>query len=280
MRKRIIKLSILFLSILVLTACSLFKHREPVHDFIITNSATVMNTLIDGSVDDIYNMFDMINDSEKADLLRFKNNLSNVKRVYVNAGGYEHSKGKNDGTPYEYIKILTGNIVTDNNIYSYAVDFTVYDEDELVVNKLWLISGRTEAIENRDWVNKYHFPGVVNYKGTHIVYADYYDSNTSVVNNYKLIWGQVLGWDANSAILEVSDFDKNDINTLPYNSIITKYGKPGAIYDTGSGYHMLFYKTSEEGKYTQLFLNDDDTVSKIQNTDEIAYGITKIERIR
>ena len=38
--------------------------------------------------------------------LRFKNNLSMVKRVYVNAGAYEHSKGIDDGTSYESISTL------------------------------------------------------------------------------------------------------------------------------------------------------------------------------
>ena len=279
MLKKVFSLVIILFLFLSLSACSFLKPKTSVKEFIIHNASTITNTLIDGSIDQIYNMFDTIDEDEKTDLLRFKNNLSMVKRVYVNAGAYEHSKGIDDGTSYESISTLQGIIVTDNNVYSYLVDFVVYDDTDLVIKKLWLISGRTEAVENKDWLNKYHFPGG-DYKNAHIVYADYYDSYTSSVKDYKLIWGKVVEWNDSYKTYSISDFDKNDINSLPYNDIITKYGKPNAIYDTVGGYHFLFYKTNVDNKYIQLSLNDNDTIRKIKETDEIGYGITGITKIR
>lgn len=277
--KKWINIFIVLFLIICLSGCGFWKNKHTSKEFIEKGCDDITNMLINGELEDFYELFDNISDDEKEDLIRFKNNLSDVKRIYVSENGYEYGDGMDDGVPYELVKNIQGFIITDNNIYSYLIDFTVYDEEEIVISRFWLISGRTEAIENKDWPHKYHFPSGLGNK-THIVYADYYDSDVSRVNNYKFVWGHIVEWNDNSRILELSDFDKSDLNKLSYNEIISKYGKFAGEYDTVYGYHCIFYKTNEEGKYTQIFFTEDDIAEEVAYTDEIGYDTIGIKRIR
>lgn len=280
MKKKFLSIVILLIILSGLSGCGCARHRKIGREFIEEHIGVITDALSQNNSNKICNLLDSVSNEERADIERFINSHSAIQRVYVDEGGFEHGRGKENGKSYENIRTLSGLIVTTDDVYMYYVDFTVYNKKDLVVNKLWIVSGTTEAIENKNYDSKYHFPAtkyITNYKDTHVIYADYYDSYTA---NHKLIWGEIIEWDDNSNTLESSSFDKNDLNTLPYNEVISKYGRPGGIYDTGTGYHILFYKTSEQGKYTALFLNDDDTVKEVKYTDEIGYGITGIKKVK
>ena len=264
--KRLYKYTIILLTgvllMLSLTGCSLFGDRDNSTKFIDRTIPVIADAFRSGDANEVCSLLE-----------NFFDDCGNISKIYLDYGGFAHEKGVHDGEKYESINTLNGYILADNGIYIFWVNYTQYNKKDIKIHNLWIISGKTEAIENQDWKNKYHFE-----KGTEFIYADYYDDYFS--GEYRLIWGEILQWNENSAVLEEDDFDKDDLKSISLDKIVSKYGQYGAEYDTVNGYHTIFYKTSEKGKYTQIFLDDDDIADEVQSTDEIGYGITGIKEIK
>ena len=275
--KRLYKYTIILLTgvllMLSLTGCSLFGDRDNSTKFIDRTIPVIADAFRSGDANEVCSLLENSTDYTRSELERFFDDCGNISKIYLDYGGFAHEKGVHDGEKYESINTLNGYILADNGIYIFWVNYTQYNKKDIKIHNLWIISGKTEAIENQDWKNKYHFE-----KGTEFIYADYYDDYFS--GEYRLIWGEILQWNENSAVLEEDDFDKDDLKSISLDAIVSKYGQYGAEYDTVNGYHTIFYKTSEKGKYTQIFLDDDDIADEVQSTDEIGYGITGIKEIK
>lgn len=254
--------------LVIATVCCGCGDKDDSTLFVEKTIPIITDTIKSKDADKLASMFDGLDDTSEIE--RFMSECGDIENIYIDYGGFSQSKGEKDGHKYENVRTLSGLIVTTDEPLKFIVDYTQYDKDEIRINHLWIITGRTEAVENTDWSKKYHFDDDEKF-----VYADYYDSDFN--GECRLIWGEIVEWDEDSYTLD--SFDSDDLNKLDIEGIKEKYGKFGGEYDTGNGYHILFYKSPEIGVYTAVFLNDDDVADDVQKTDSIGYGVTGIREV-
>ena len=265
------------LSLTLLSGCDLL--RQIIHDksgselFIDDTIPVITEAIRSKDVETIEELYKDPSDETVREIERFTESCDEIKEIYVDYGGYSHGSGRiEDGVVREDVGSLSGLIITDREPYKFVVFYSQYDKKDIYIDHLWIITGKTEAVENTNWMDKYHFD-----ENKEFVFADYYDDICP--GECRLIWGDIVLWDENSAVLDEKDFDDKDIGSLDKDGIEAKYGSFGGEYDTDGGYHILFYKSSKEDLYTMIFLDDEDIVYKAQETDSIGFGITGIKKM-
>lgn len=271
---RIILVGLLIMILGFTTGCGKKSKSSDAESFVQQNIGLLVEALESGDPEELRALLneDNLDEAAEADIERLINSFGSTEHVYASYNGYEYGKGERDGEDYEEVKNISGMIITGNGSYEFATDITVTEDEDVTFSRLWIITDKTEAVENTDWPAKYHFSNDTEFK-----YADYYDDSFS--GECRLIWGKFLEWNENSDTLEADEVG-DDAEGMTLESFTEKYGKYGAVYDTVYGYHNLYYKSSEEGRYTMVMLSEEDTVETVEYTDSIANGETGIKELQ
>ena len=272
--------AVIILMLALIMVCTMFSgckkkgKTASKEEFIQESVRAITAALESEDPDELYSLFAEENrtDDLYADVSRAVAARGPADHVYITYSGYDYGDGVEDGYDFQEVNNISGIIVSGGRAFTFYTDFTGIEDTGLIVDRLWVITDKTEATENADWGSKYHFD-----KSETFEFADYYDSGFT--GEWRQIWGKIIQWNEDSDTLEADDLG-DDATGMPLEEFTAKYGRPGGVYDTVYGYHILFYKTSEEGKYTKISLADDDKVEKVEYTDNIGYGKTGTEEMQ
>ena len=285
----VVRIVYLFVICMICTSCqkkiNYYDAEINKQEIIIASKELLMKLNDVNNSDDLVDMYleterELFASIPSDEVTKFISEKGFIKEIYVDPCSYE-MKCDDNGTT-RYYRDVNGIIITDTGIFYVILDFKILipkeegvGKGEKYLTKIWIISSETEAYENQNPMEKYHFDGYTGYEGDIFEYADYYDDITA--NNEIILMSKILFWNEDSKKIDAKDV-KNEVGNTREN-FINKYGDYGATYNVRFPY--MFYKTSQDDRYTVISMDNNEKIIDIYETGKFVndngVGMQRIE---
>jgi hypothetical protein len=208
---------------------------------------------IDGLID-IF--MDELDDESKDNIVRFMNNYSHSIKAFADCDSFARDSEKINGISYDKYTGIEAIIITEDN--AYKINFIFYYDkknDEYEVKKMMIATGKSEAYENLDYINK-------DYNGYKepFYYVDYHDDDFDALeeyDGYEVIYGEVVATRTEAREITLEEASKIVEENITSEELIERLGNPFAIFEAAWADNIYYAVPDVESEYI-LFKVDDD----------------------
>ena len=255
-----------------LSGCMRYINSNKMDEKMILESVKQLISVINsGNTNDFRELF--ISEKKEAvsneSLRNFFSAKPEIIKAYTETSGYECRYCRTERGRewiYHFVNCI---FVTNNDMYKVRLDFIILN-DQFFITKLHIITSETEAVENMNTYEKYHFD-----ESSVFQYADYY--NGQIHSDIVLCDGEMLIRNKNAA--EITSYNPDLFIGKSRSEIEARFGQCVAEWNLHDVIHALYYLCPNNDEYIRLKLDENNAVSYVTKTDSIGteYGMTELE---